>query len=240
MKTPTWFLDEIVHAGSEHIDANYAINYDQKAATDPTADLLLLRELGLNEGHILVDLGAGTGTFALAAAPFCRLVIAVDVSPAMLAILYEKAVRQGITNIQCVQAGFLTYEHQGDPVDYVYSRNSLHHLPDLWKAVALKRVSEMMKVGGVFRLRDFFFDFDTDETETIVERWLEGAVEHSELGWTRAELESHLRQEHSTYTWLLEPMLQRAGFTIGEARPTESRVYTSYICIKTSEPATVK
>lgn len=237
MNTPNWFLDEIAHAGSEHIDANYATNYDQKAATDPTADLSLLRELGLDERHTIVDLGAGTGTFALAAAPYCRLVIAVDVSPTMLAMLYEKAVRQGITNIQCVQAGFLTYEHQGEEADFVYSRNALHHLPDLWKAVALKRVAGMMKVGGILRLRDFIFDFDTDETETLVESWLEGAVAQSEVGWTRAELETHLRQEHSTYTWLLTPMLERAGFTILEAKPTDSRVYTSYVCVKTREPS---
>lgn len=36
--------------------------------------------------------------------------------------------------------------------------------------------------------------------------------------WSRAELEEHLRDEHSTFTWLLEPMIERAGFTVEEAR----------------------
>jgi ubiquinone/menaquinone biosynthesis C-methylase UbiE len=192
----------------------------------------LLRELGLSKDHILVDLGAGTGTFTLAAAPYCRRVIAVDVSPAMLSMLYEKAVRLGITNIDCVQAGFLSYEHQSDPADFVYSRNALHHLPDLWKAIALKRVSAMMKAGGILRLRDFIFSFDVAETKHFVEAWLGGATENSEAGWTRAELETHLRKEHSTFHWLLEPMLTQAGFTIQDAQPVTSKVYTSYTCIK--------
>ena len=232
MATPTWFLDELSHAGIEHVDANYVTTYDHKAGTDPSADVNLLRELGLNKDHILVDLGAGTGTFTLAAAPYCRRVIAVDVSPAMLSMLYEKAVRLGITNIDCVQAGFLSYEHQNDPADFVYSRNALHHLPDLWKAIALQRVSEMMKADGILRLRDFIFSFDIAETEQFVETWLGGATANSDAGWTRAELETHLRTEHSTFHWLLEPMLTQAGFTIQDAQPVASKVYTSYTCRK--------
>lgn len=53
----------------------------------------------------------------------------------MLAILKEKTERLGIKNIESVQGGFLTYEHQGEPADFVYSRNVLHHLPDFFKAL---------------------------------------------------------------------------------------------------------
>jgi ubiquinone/menaquinone biosynthesis C-methylase UbiE len=233
MNIPEWYLDELRHAGSEHIDAHYVSTYDRKAATDPTADVALMRELGLNASHTVVDFGAGTGTFALAIAPYCRRVVAVDVSSAMLGILYEKAVRAGTTNIDCVQAGFLTYEHQGDPAGFVYSRNALHHLPDLWKAVALKRVAEMMPVGGVLRLRDFIFAFDLDALDRQIESWLCGAVTDTERGWTRQELETHLREEHSTFGWLLEPMLARAGFEIRDAEPIATKVYTSYVCVKT-------
>ena len=38
-----------------------------------------------------------------------------------------------------------------------------------------------------------------------------------EAEWSRAELEEHVRDEHSTYTWLLEPMLERTGFVIEDA-----------------------
>jgi RNA polymerase primary sigma factor len=44
----------------------------------------------------------------------------------------------------------------------------------------------------------------------------------------REELEAHLREEHSTFTWLLEPMLERAGFEIVGASFSASRVFAAY------------
>jgi predicted RNA methylase len=47
----------------------------------------VLRRHGLTPDSVVVDLGCGTGVFAIAVAPLCRQVIAVDVSPAMVALL---------------------------------------------------------------------------------------------------------------------------------------------------------
>ena len=232
MARPRWYLDELVHAGREHLDGVYAAGYDRKAGTDWTDELALLGSLGLDDAHTLVDLGTGTGTLAVAAAPLCRRVVAVDVSPAMLAVLRSNAERLSLRNIECVQSGLLTYEHQGEPADFVYSRNAFHHLPDFWKAVALARAAAVLKPGGVLRLRDFFFSFEPAEADRAIEAWLAGAVERPEDGWTRAELETHLREEYSTYSWLLEPMLERAGFEIRRAEYSASRVYAAYVCLK--------
>src|SRR5690349_12760074 len=106
MATPNWFLNEIMHAGDEYLDAVYVPGYDDKAGTDPADDLAVLRKLGLNATHTLVDMGAGTGTFALAAAEVCRKVIAVDVSPVMLGLLREKMAQKGLANIETFQSGF--------------------------------------------------------------------------------------------------------------------------------------
>jgi ubiquinone/menaquinone biosynthesis C-methylase UbiE len=231
--TPDWFFDERAHAGDEHLDPGYVAAYDRKAATDPAEDLALLRELGLNETSTLVDLGAGTGALALAAAPYCRRVVAVDVSPAMLALLGERARRAGLDNLEVVQGGFLSYEHGGEAADFVYSRHALHHLPDFWKAVALTRVAAMLKEGGVLRLRDLLFFCGPREVGGYVEAWLDRASTDPGLGWTRPELEEHLRQEHSTFTWLLESMFERAGFAIlGADHDRVSRIYTAYTCVK--------
>ena len=232
MARPSWFLDELAHAGSEHLDPGYVPVYDRKAETDPADDLDVLRDLGLNETHTLVDLGAGTGTFALAAAPLCRRVIVVDVSPVMLAQLRQRAAQLGIENIECVQGGFLSYDHQGAPVDFVYSRHALHHLPDFWKAVALARIATMLKTGGILYLRDLVYSFEPGEAARIIETWLANAPEHSEQGWTRAELETHLREEYSTFSWLLEPMIEQAGFSIQRINHGVSRVHSAYACIK--------
>src|SRR5581483_8427910 len=137
MANPSWFLDELAHAGPEHLDPAYVAGYDRKAGVDAREDVALLQSLGLNETSTLVDLGAGTGALALAVAPLCRRVVAVDVSAPMLANLRAAADRLGLANLELVQAGFLSYEHRGAPADFVYSRNALHHLPDFWKAIAL-------------------------------------------------------------------------------------------------------
>ena len=232
MATPPWFLDELAHAGGEHLDPDYVLNYDHKAGDDPADDLAALCDLGLRVSDTLVDLGAGTGTFAMAAAPYCHRVVAVDISPVMLARLRRKAEQAGVGNIECVRSGLLTYEHQGAPADFVYSRHALHHLPDFWKALALVRIAAMLKPGGVLYLRDLIFSFEPEDAEHRIEAWLAGASEHPNLGWTRAELETHLREEYSTYSWLLEPMIEHAGFTIQSAQHSASGIYSAYTCLK--------
>lgn len=232
MNAPRWFPDELAHAGDEHLDPEYVSGYDRKAGTNPAEDVALLRDLGLDETRTLVDLGAGTGTLALAAAPFSRRVVAVDASPQMLSRLREKSERLGIGNVECVQGGFLTYEHRGESADFVYSRNALHHLSDFWKALALERIASVLGPGGVLRLRDLVFSFDVREAGHFIEAWLEGAAERPELGWTRPELEKDVREEHITFDWLLEPMLQRAGFEIRDTSHDASRVFSAYTCIK--------
>ena len=229
----SWLLDEIAHAGPEHLDPGYVAGYDLKAGTDPGPDIGLLRDMGLGQDSVLVDMGCGTGRLALAAAPLCRRVVAVDVSAEMLdAVRSGAAVLDGPTRPQCVKAGFLTYEHSGDPADFVYSRNALHHLPDFWKAVALRRVAALLVPGGVLRLRDLVFSFAPIEVEERISAWLDSAADEPVDGWTRDELETHLREEYSTFTWLLEPMLERSGFDILEASYSDSGVYAAYTCAR--------
>jgi ubiquinone/menaquinone biosynthesis C-methylase UbiE len=233
MEVPCWFPDELAHAGDEHLDPDYVLGYDRKAGADPTEDVALLSDLGFNETHTLIDLGTGTGTFALAAAPLCRRVVAVDVSGAMLTVLEEKTQRLGINNIECVQGGFLTYEHRGEPADFVYSRNALHHLPDFFKALALRRIASILReAGGVLRLHDLLFSFDPREAEHIIEGWLSSAVEQPERGFTRAEIEKDIREEYITFSWLLEPMLARVGFAIEDVSHHASRCYSAYTCVR--------
>jgi len=225
-------LAEISLAGQEHLDPAYVAAYDRKAGFDPTEELVLLRELGLGEQSTLVDLGAGTGTLALAAAAHCRKVVAVDVSAEMVAATKKKAIGLGVANVECVHAGFLSYQRRGVPVDFVYSRNALHHLPEFWKAVALERVSLMLRPGGILRLRDIVFAFEPSEAERFIGHWLDSATESRKDGWTRAGLAAHLRDEHSTFSWLLEPMLERAGFEIKQASYESRRVFAEYVCVK--------
>jgi SAM-dependent methyltransferase len=137
----------------------------------------------------------------------------------------------GLSNVELVEAGLLSYEHSGDAPDAVYSRNALHHLPDLWKAVAIERIGRTVRPEGVFVLSDLVFSCEARELDEVVHAWLEEAQTDPGQGWTRAEREQHLAEEHSTFTWLLEPMLVRAGFEMVKRR-FRAGIYALYICKK--------
>jgi SAM-dependent methyltransferase len=87
LMTKPWTLDELAHMGPEHLDPDFVAGYDRKQGyPDPTEDLAVLAAHGLDETSVVVDLGAGTGRFALAAARRFGHLTAVDISPAMLAV----------------------------------------------------------------------------------------------------------------------------------------------------------
>jgi hypothetical protein len=194
-----WMLDELAHAGPEHLDPAFVAGYERKQGyPDPAEDLAVLAAHGLDERSTVVDLAAGTGRFSLAAARRFGQVIA-------------------------------SYQHAGPPADAVYTRNALHQLPDFWKAVALDRVGGMLRPGGVLRLHDLVYDFQPSEADAALERWLDGAADDPVRGYTRLDLAEHIRTEHSTFRWLLEPMLAAAGFELLTAE-FRGAVYGAYTC----------
>ena len=209
-----WFPDELAMAGRENLDPVHVARYDGKMDAEAAGEVALLAAYGLGERSTVIEFGPGTGQFTLAAAPQCARVIAVDVSPPMLARLGEKLAAARLANIEIVHGGFLSYVHQGEPADFVYSRFALHHLPDFWKATALARVRSMLRPGGVFRLWDVVYDFPLVEAAARIEAWCAMGGDVVEGEWSRAELEEHVRDEHSTFSWLIEPMLAQANLEI--------------------------
>jgi SAM-dependent methyltransferase len=219
-----WHLDERAHAGPEHLDPAYVTGYDAKTQLDLEAALELLRRHGLGPSATLVDLGCGTGLLAAAAASEAGRVIGVDPSPTMLEVGRRRS-----DAVEWVEAGFLTYEHDGEPPQLVHSRHALHHLPDFWKGVALARVHDLLAPGGVLVLRDLVYDFEPAEADRRIEEWLAGAALTAAEGWTRTELAAHVRDEYSTFSWLLELLLARAGLELLE-RDVRGGIYATYVC----------
>jgi len=230
--TKPWMLDELAHAGPEHLDPAFVAGFDRKQGyPDPAEDLAELRKHGIGRASTVVDLGAGTGQFALAAAPEVARVVAVDVSPAMQDRMRERAARAGLANVECVRAGFLSYEHTGPPADAVFTRNALHQLPDFWKAIALEKIAGLLRPGGVLRLHDLIFDFQPAEADAVLDAWLaDGAADPSD-GYTRDDFAEHVRTEFSTFRWLFEPMLTAAGFRIVTGS-FDRQVYGEYTCVR--------
>ncbi len=105
----------------------------------------------------------------------------------------------------------------------------LHQIPDFWKAIALDRIHTMLAPGGVLRLLDLVYDFEPATADAAIAAWFAGAVDDPARGWTAGELAEHVRTEHSTFTWLLEPMLEHTGFEILD-RVTRRGAYATYTC----------
>jgi SAM-dependent methyltransferase len=231
--TEPWMIDELAHAGPEHLDPAFVAGYDRKQGyPDPAEDLASFEAHGLDEASAVVDLGAGDGQFSLPAARRFGYVTAVDISPAMLAVLRERAAAAGLANLDCVRAGFLSYEHQGPPADGVYTRNALHQLPDFWKGMALDRIARVLRPGGVLRLRDLIYDFAPADAARVFQGWFDWAAADPAEGYTSEDYAEHIRTEFSTYRWLLEPMLAAVGFEIVTA-DFEGKLYGAYTCVKT-------
>jgi ubiquinone/menaquinone biosynthesis C-methylase UbiE len=228
-RPPAWFIDELRYAGRENLDAGHVERYDEKEDAGAADEVALLERLGLSRESLVLELGSGTGQFTIEVAPACARVIAVDVSAPMLRRLRAKVMAMRLTNVELVHAGFLTYEHAGGPADFVYSRFALHHLPDFWKAVALDRLRRIVRPGGVLRLWDVVYDFAPAEVEERIEAWCATGGDEVEGEWSRAELEEHVRDEHSTFTWVLEPVIERSGFEIAHAEHSEDGVFAKYV-----------
>ncbi|NLI14500.1 MAG: class I SAM-dependent methyltransferase [Peptococcaceae bacterium] len=211
---PSWHYDERLKTGVDYADPATAAEYDQQHARfrDFEKDArLIIQRLDLQPEHTVIDLGCGTGAFVIPAARSCRKVYAVDISQAMLDKCTEKARAAGLNNIETHCAGFLSYEHKGDPVDAVVSVAALHHLPDFWKAVAFNRMYHMLKPGGKLYLFDVIFTFPVESHQSEFDNWVNGIREKAGRSMAE-ETVIHIRDEYSTFDWIIDGMIERAGF----------------------------
>lgn len=223
-------IDELAFAGHEHLDEEFVAGFDRKQGyPDAGPDLAAFETRGLGPESRVVEFGAGTGQFTVPAARRFGQVTAVEIAPAMVAVLRERTV--GLGNVRCVRAGFLSYQHDGEPADGVYTRHALHQLPDFWKTIALDRIARMLRPGGVLRIRDLIYDFAPGEADAVFDSWLRNAHDDPATGYTAADYAEHIQTEHSTFRWLLEPMLTMTGFEIADVR-YEGRLYGAYTCIR--------
>ena len=227
--TPSWLYDEFQHAGVDYASLEVARKYESRHLRfrDFDAEFERIRErAGLKRSDVVLDLGCGTGAFAIPASRFCAKVCAADVSAPMLGLLRQKIAEQKIKNIETFAAGFLTFPNFATPFDAVVSSLALHHLPDFWKVVALKRIADALKSGGVFYLADVVFHFP-------VETWRDGTqavldeMERSAGG----EANAHIAREYSSFDWFLEEAFVRTGFEI-EQKIDDAAFIRVYVCRK--------
>src|SRR5689334_7538189 len=127
---PSWYYDDRQQIGVDFENTTQVATYDRDQGSNVVEEEALLHRLSIRAGSRVIDLGAGTGSFAIEAAKAGAYVYVVDVSRSMLAYTAQKAAAANLSAIEFHHGGFLTYEHQAGMVDAIITRFALHHLPD--------------------------------------------------------------------------------------------------------------
>lgn len=231
-----WTYNESKHCGVDYADVKQAEIYDQqhqkfrnyeKEVTEFIRDLPMQNINDLS----MIDLACGTGATSIYASRHFKQIYAIDVSDAMLNQAIRKAEREHITNIKFINAGFLSYEHKEEPVDIVLTKAALHHLPDFWKQIALIKMNQMLKIGGVLYIHDVIFDFEPSKYRPRMNKFI-SAYEAAAGKDFKVEVETHFRDEYSTFSWILEGMIARAGFNILKKSASQGGIVMEYFCEK--------
>lgn len=229
--SPDWQYDEFRQVGLDFESLSQVAAYDARQGDLGIYFDKLLDRLGVKQGHVLIDVGAGTAKLARAAAARGAEAHAVDISKAMLSHAEASMASAGANGVVFHHAGFLSFECQAETADWVMSFNALHHLPEFWKQVAIERMASWLKPGANLVLRDVIFSFDQANYREGIEHWISQVAGDGATGWSRADFEAHVRDEYSTYAWIIEGMMARAGFEI-VSKDTSLGAYAEYVARK--------
>ena len=213
---PAWYYDEFKQVGVNYTDLEEVNSYDlnMQNLRDMAKECSHICELlGVIDSSLVLEIGTGTGELALNLSGCCKKVVAIDVSKKMIDFAKAKAQKQNKRNIQFCNAGFLTYRNEGELFDIIISQLALHHLPDYWKLVALKRIYKMLKEGGKFYLSDIVFPSNIQNYDNYFTNIINN-LKASTGNKIAEETEIHIKEEFSTLDWIMEGLLKNAGFHI--------------------------
>jgi ubiquinone/menaquinone biosynthesis C-methylase UbiE len=132
----------------------YAKSFDDPARDEWQMPDRIIDALGLTAGQVVADIGAGTGYFTvrLAKAPARPKVYAVDIEPAMLEHVKQRAAKEGLTQVVTVLASAAT-ANLPEPVDVVLVVDTYHHIPN--RPAYFREIRKSMKPSGRLAIIDF-------------------------------------------------------------------------------------
>ena len=211
-----WHYNEYKQVGINFENEEEVRIYDEKfkKQRNVNQELQFIKDvLGISNEHIILEIGTGTGEFAIGLSKFCKKVIAADVSKTMLSYTEKKINALGIKNIELLHGGFLYEGYAANSFNSVISSLALHHLPDFWKLVAMKNIYNILKPGGKFLLTDCILSFDMNSYDENISGFIE--TERQSAGEKIAEeIIVNIRDEYPTYDWVIKDMLIKEGFNI--------------------------
>jgi ubiquinone/menaquinone biosynthesis C-methylase UbiE len=118
----------------------------------------ILEAAQLTVSDRLLDIGAGTGLLALAAAPHVAHVAALDCSQAMCRRLEWNSARLGLQNLETLAHPATSLPLADCAVDVVVSNYCFHHLDVAEKQRTLSEIRRVLRPGGRVVFADMMFD----------------------------------------------------------------------------------
>jgi len=140
--SPTSFADQ--HGAIRKEFAQQAAGWGQDAID---ADLLwAVDRLAPRIENRVLDVAAGSGLLSRALAPRVHSVVAIDLTPEMLAEGRYCAAREGLTNIRFDECAAEALPYADGAFDLVVTRFSIHHFQD--PAIVAAEMVRVMRPGG--------------------------------------------------------------------------------------------
>jgi SAM-dependent methyltransferase len=169
-------------------------------------------------GERALDVGSGTGLLALALAPTCDGVWALDVAPAMVEHLRWVLAGEGVANVYPL-VGSAAALPQGDAsVDLVVSNYCFHHLSEAEKRRALVEAHRVLRPGGRLVFGDMMFGWSpaVGRNREVIGAKVRSIARRGPAGWLRlasnaARLATGRGERPAAPEWWRVALLQ-AGF----------------------------
>lgn len=152
--------------------------------------------LGGWDGLRVLDFGAGTGLLTAKLAPRCREVVALDLSPKMIAQLDKKAASEGWDNVSSF-AGPLSALKETAAFDLIVASSVCSFLPDF--TGALRQLSSRLRPGGLF--------VQWDWRESAADDWRKSGAGEGSGGFSEQDL------RHAYASAKLDVLRADLGFT---------------------------
>ena len=113
-----------------------------------------LKRIGLQEYHVLCDIGAGSGIFTIPAANITKnKVYALETNEELLSVIAAKAKAEGLSNLEPVKVTGDNFNLEDATVDIVLLVTVLHEISE--KTVFLREVKRILKAGGKMAVIEF-------------------------------------------------------------------------------------
>jgi SAM-dependent methyltransferase len=154
----------------------------------------VIEALDLQPGQNVADIGAGTGYFSvrLARAPAAPRVFAVDIEPAMVNYVRQRAAKEGLANIVPVLADRES-PNLPDRADVVLVVDTYHHIPDRVRYFQALRAS--LKPGARLAIIDFRKGAPSGPPEEFRFTPEQIAAELAQAGYTRVAQHDYLPRQ---------------------------------------------